>query len=139
MSSSLTLYKEVKQNFELSTYLKIINNKKLRNALAKLRRSSHHLNIETGRHRNIERSQRKCILCNSQDLEDEYHFPLICPAYSDLRKVYIQNYFYVKPSMFKFIELLNSTRPKILKNNALFIVKAFEVRQSSLNANQDIT
>ena len=102
-----------------------MNNKKLRNALAKLRHSPHHLNIETGRHRNIERSQRKCILCNSQDLEDEYHFSLICPAYSDLRKVYIQKYFYVKPSMFKFIELLNSTRLKILKNYALFIVKAF--------------
>ena len=123
VSSSLTLYKEVKQNFELSPYLKIMNKKKLRNALAKLRLSSHHLNIETGRHRNIERSQRKCILCNSQDLEDEYHFSLICPAYSDLRKVYIQKYFFVKPSMFKFIELLNSTRPKILKNYALFIVK----------------
>ena len=101
--------------------------------------SSQHLNIETGRHRNIERSQTKCILCNVQDLEDEYQFSLICPAYSNLRKVYIQNYFYVKPSMFKFVELLNSTKRKILKKYALFIIKAFKGRQSSLNANQDIT
>ena len=37
----------------------------------------------------------------------------------------------------KFLELLNSTRPKILNNLAVFILKAFKLRQNILNANTD--
>ena len=128
--------KELNHNFEMSPYLTILVNKKQRNALAKLRLSSHQLNIETGKHRDIAHAERKCNLCNTQDLEDEYHFSLICPVYNELRKVYIQKYFYVKPSMFKFIALLNSTTPKVLKKLANFILKASELRQTMLNANQ---
>ena len=124
MSSALTLFKEMKPNFEISPYLLILKNKNLRNTLAKLRLSSHQLDIETDRHRNVESSQRKYTHCDVNDSEDEYHFSLICPAYSGLRKIYLQKYFYVRPSRFKFLELLNSTRPKILENFALFYHKS---------------
>lgn len=73
------------------------------------------------------------------DLEDEFHFTLVCPAYSELRKMYIQKYFYAKPSMLKFMKLLDSTKTNVLTNLALFITKAFSLRQNSLNANQDVT
>ena len=49
---------------------------------------------------NIERNQRKCPLCTS-DIEDEFYFILICPAYIDLRKTYIHKYFHTRPSMYK--------------------------------------
>ena len=49
-SSSMSLYKEINQNFELSPYLTKIVNRKHRNALAKLRLSSYNLKIESGRH-----------------------------------------------------------------------------------------
>ena len=98
----------------MSPYLLIIQNKKHRNIIAKLRLSLHQLNIETGRHTNIEQLDRKCNLCNPNDLEEEYHFTLICPIYKDLRPAYIQKYLYKRPSVMKFLELLNSTRPKIL-------------------------
>ena len=137
LSSSSMLYKEMKQSFEMSPYLLIIQNKKHRNAIAKLRLSSHQLNIETGRHTNIKRLDRKCNLCNLNDLEDEFHFTLICPIYKDLRIAYIQKYFYKRPNVMKFLELLNSTRPKILNNLAVFILKAFKLRQNILNANTD--
>ncbi|MEW8545252.1 MAG: hypothetical protein AB2693_17140, partial [Candidatus Thiodiazotropha sp.] len=137
LSTSSLLYKEMKQSFEMSPYLLIVRNKKYRNAIAKIRLSSHQLNIETGRHTNIERSNRKCNLCNLNDLEDEYHFTLICPIYKDLRIAYIKKYFYKRPNVMKFVELLNSTRPKILNNFAAFILKAFKLRQSILNANMD--
>ena len=119
----------------LSSYLLIIQNKKHRNAIAKLHLSSHQLNIETGRHTNIERLDRKCNLCKLDDLEDEYHFTLLCPIYKDLRIAYIQKYFYRRPNVMKFLELLNSTRPKILINLAIFILKAFKLRQNILSAN----
>ena len=134
LSSSSMLYKEMKQSFEMSPYLLIIQNKKHRNAITKLRLSSHQLNIETGRHTNIERLDRKCNLCNLDDLEDKYHFTLICPIYKDLRTACIQKYFYRRPNVMKFLELLNSTRPK---NLAIFILKAFKLRQNILNANTD--
>ena len=137
LSSSLMLYKEMKQSFEMSPYCLIIQNEKHRNAIAKLRLSSHQLNIETGRHTNIEQLDRKCNLCNLNDLEDEFHFTLICPIYKDLRIAYIQKYFYKRPNVMKFLELLNSTRPKILNNVAVFILKAFKLRQNILNANTD--
>ena len=106
---------------------------KYRNTIAKLRLSSHQLNIETGRRRNISRSDRKCTLCNSNDIEDEYHFVLICPIYYDLRKLYIPRYYHVRPSMFKFIELLNTSNLKTLNKLALFCNKSFIVRNETMN------
>ena len=63
-------------------------------------KSSHNLLIETGRHKNIPRDQRICPMCKLQfgqnsDIEDEYHFLLICPTYRDLRKKFIKNYYII--------------------------------------------
>ena len=135
LSSSLYIYKEIKQTFEISPYLFVLNNKKLRNTIAKLRLSSHQLNIEIGRHRNIVRADRKCILCNLNDVEDEYHFIFICHIYNDLRKEYLQKYFYVKHSVAMFITLLNSSKLNVLKNLATFIIKSFKLRETILNVN----
>lgn len=41
ISTALTLYKEIKQTFEMSEYLTILNNNKFRNCSAKFRLSSH--------------------------------------------------------------------------------------------------
>ena len=85
--STLHLYKKFKMAFECEKYL---DNLPLstRIAMSRFRLSSHHLKIETGRYKQerIERSMRKCQLCNHQDVEDEYHFLLICPVFSDIRK-----------------------------------------------------
>ena len=100
-SSSVSLYKEINQNFELSPYLTKIVNRKHRNALAKLRLSSHNLKIESGRHTGtrarIARENRKCIICNSNDIEDEFHFVLICPVFNDIRRIYIKRYYTNNP------------------------------------------
>jgi hypothetical protein len=48
-----------------------------RNAIARLRLNLHNLNIEIGRHNNIERNRRYCVICNSDDIEDKFHFVLI--------------------------------------------------------------
>ena len=52
----------------------MLQNIKYRNILAKLILSSHNLQIESGRHCKIPRRDRKCILCNLNDIEDEVHF-----------------------------------------------------------------
>ena len=86
---SMTLYREINSTFELQSYLLKIHNSKRRQALSKLRLLSHGLLIETGRHIGIERQNRKCAFCNTNDIEDEYHFVLICPLYNDIRSNYI--------------------------------------------------
>ena len=114
MYSSMIMYRELNPNFDRAAYLTILHNTKLRNALSKLRLSSRRLAVETGRHTGVERQNRKCIFCVTDDLEDEYHSVLICPRYNNLRTLLIRQYYYRNPSMLKFIQLLN-TSGKVLK------------------------
>ena len=58
-------------------------------ALSRLRMSSHCLAIESGPTR-TPLEERLCDLCNT--LEDECHFVLECPAYSEFRCKYIHKY-----------------------------------------------
>ena len=71
---------------------------------------------------------RMCTTCNL--LEDEYHFVIECQRYNDLRRKYIRPSFYVRPNMFKFLELLQSTNVTIVKNLAFFVYKAFKERNN---------
>ena len=48
--------------------------KKLRIKFSQFRLSAHKLAIETGRLENIDRANRICKLCNSMQIETEYHF-----------------------------------------------------------------
>lgn len=127
-TTSLYMYKELKPTFEISAYILSMKNRSLIKLLARIRLSSHNLNIESGRHRNINRQNRLCILCNTNDIEDEYHFILICSAYRELRASHIPRYYTVRPSMFKLIELLNSNHVATLNRLAVFCKKALSQR-----------
>ena len=126
LCSSLFLYKELKVDFTIAEYLQRLNNFKLRNVISKIRLSSHNLFIETGRHMNIARNQRKCSKCRLNEIQDEYHFILVCPYFIDLRNTFISNYFTQNPSMYKFLQLLNSNKRKEIINLANFCIKAFK-------------
>ena len=112
----------------MSPYIAIVTNCSLRKYLARLRMSSHMLKVETGRHINVPLNERKCELCNKNDIEDEYHFILICPFYDDIRKKYIDKFYQAHPSVFKFLHLLNSSSQKVLYRLALFCKYASKLR-----------
>ena len=59
-------------------------------------------------------------------------FWLECPLYDDIRKKYISHYYFRRPSMSKFIELVSSKRMSHVKNLATFIIKAFIARNEYL-------
>jgi hypothetical protein len=40
---------------------------------------------ETGRYKNIIRSERKCTNCSKGDIEDEKHFIVDCPLYENIK------------------------------------------------------
>ena len=104
-STRATTYKLI-SDFHFKTNLDFITVRKFRYALTRLRVSSHRLQIEAGRwHKpyKIPLENRKCQLCNI--LEDEFHFILECSLYNDLRALYINRYYWVRPNIPKFTEL----------------------------------
>ena len=83
----LRTYQNIKSNYTLEPYLHI-NNFKFRNALSRLRMSSHCLEIERGRHTNPKTNQelRKCNHCKQDVIEDEFHLMMQCTFYCESRK-----------------------------------------------------
>ena len=129
----LCQYREFKTNFELSTYLQKVESPKLRKFLSKIRLSSHNLNIEEGRHRDEARARLICNLCEKHDIEDEYHFIIVCPINNNIRVKFIKKYFFQRPSMYKFLQLMQSDNVNVLRKLAKYAIQAFEMRNSSIN------
>jgi len=86
-SNVLCTYRLFNSTFECQLYLDKLPAKN-RTVLSKFRLSSHQLRIETGLYGNnrIPQNERYCLICNSRDLEDEFHFICVYNIYSDLRK-----------------------------------------------------
>ena len=114
-------------------YLDVIKETHLRSTLSKFRLSSHLLNIETGRHDNIDRGQRICKCCNMKNIESEYHFLLVCPLYSSLRKKHLSNYYCHWPNIQKFCTLMSTTNNKTMYKLSKFLYSAFKLRDNYLN------
>ena len=112
--------------FRLQPYLDNVNIQKFSNALSRLRLSSHRLQIEAGRWTGTPLNERKCFYCNN--IEDEYHFIIECDFYRDLRKNLIDRKYWIRPSMFKFVELIQSENENTLRNLGTYIYKAFSFR-----------
>ena len=129
-SSRARFYRNITE-FHFQPYLDIINIRKFRTAMTKLRVSSHRLEVETGRWTrpvSIPFDERKCHICDR--LEDEFHFLFECPFYNELRTQYLSRYFVVRPSMYKLTELFKTEVKKRIKNLSIYIFKAFQLRQN---------
>ena len=123
-SQRLITYVIFKHEFEFEQYLDIMGENKYRQALTRFRISAHNLNIEKGRHLNINREQRICNKCNMKVIENEYHFLLVCPFYTNIRKTYLKPYFCHWPNVHKFESLMKSTHTKTILNLSKYIYYA---------------
>ena len=81
----LQFYREVKNNNNIEKYLKL-EDFEHRKIIAKLRCSDHTLEIEKGRHRKMERSERLCKQCNNGAIETEADSLLGCKKYDTLKQ-----------------------------------------------------
>ena len=83
----LRTYDKIKHDFIMEPYLYLVKKPKYRIAISKLRCSSHTLAIEKGRHTKpkTDLSERLCLFCRSNKVEDEKHFIIECCLYSDER------------------------------------------------------
>ena len=48
-----------------------------------------------------------CEICDKREIEHEYHFLLVCPTLSQLRRKYISEYYWNPPTQYKYVNLLN--------------------------------
>ena len=118
----LDFYKKVKTSFGYEKYLDI-SNFEWRKNIAKLRCSSHNLQIEKGRHINQPREQRLCRLCNSIEIETEEHFLLGCSLYQ-----YLRNKFNINAHL-NSNGVITNTQPNVLGK---YLFEAFSMRNMVL-------
>ena len=119
VSSKCSLYRNFKTELVMEKYLLVLP-KPLKFALIRFRTSNHRLPIEVGRYHNIERKDRVCTLCSSNDIGDEYHYLVICPYFYANRLQFIPKYVYEKPSVFKFCEFMSFKKKKGMVKIAQF-------------------
>ena len=74
----LRTYRYNKSSFRTEPYLYLVNDKRFRRAISRLKCSSHILNVEKGRYTRprTPRDERLCNMCNCVD--DELHFITAC-------------------------------------------------------------
>ena len=113
-------YSLYKSEFSFEEYLNILpRNKYL--PLIKYRTANHYLPIETLRWQSIDVSERKCRLCNAQDIGDEFHYLFVCENFKDVRHQYINTYYFKHPNILKYKELLSSKSPLKLSKLSKFV------------------
>ena len=133
--NKLRTYQIFKRKYCFENYLDCITKVNDRINLTKLRVSAHKLRIETGRHeRNIiEETDRTCKVCNRNEIEDEYHFIMICPLYEHLRSsLFKELKIDVKTSRATFIKLMSAETYDFAGKFSKYISDCFHLRLSKL-------
>lgn len=120
LSSKGRDYSIYKQDPSFEPYLKILN-KNAYLPMIKFRTSNYKLPIETGRWENRPINDRKCTLCDKNDIGDSFHYLLICPFFKADRIKLLHPYYHAKPNIIKYKNLLSSTNKNVLLKLSKFI------------------
>ena len=89
-------------------------------ALCKFKCANHKMPIVTGRYSGIPLDDRKCTLCDLNEVGDEFHYLFKCEKFNEQRIRYIHSYYYTNPNMFKFEKLFNEASGRDLLNLSKF-------------------
>ena len=98
--------------FSLEKYLTLLPQKSLI-ILLKFRTSNHYLPIETG-YWNTPIEYQTCTFCKN-DIGDEFQYIFMCTFLANSRKSLLKSYYYIRPNMFKFKELMTINKISALK------------------------
>ena len=123
----LGLYATIKDKFQIDPYLSIPSFDD-RKVFAKFICSNHSLEIEKGRHTGIPREERICKVCDLGKMEDEQHFLLECPGYTEIRHLTMKpappNGFISMKHIFSYLSPHSIAR---------YLKSAFKCREQILN------
>ena len=137
-AGKLRTYKLFKSHFEIESYLNLPVHRRV--PLTKFRVSAHALRIETGRYNcphKLALEERLCWFCKNT-VEDEMHFLLECPLYSENRQVLLRECVTLNKSFVyfstsdKFLFLLGTKSEMLQYALARFIKISFKTRQAEL-------
>ena len=130
----LRTYVLFKNNVNIESYVKKHMQKCTRSCFAQFRLGILPLHIETGRYDNTPLLARTCKLCESEQIEDEYHFLMVCPVYTELRlqlfqksSILISN-FETSSDTDNFVSLVKSSQKYV----AQFVDAAYQWRRNIL-------
>ena len=135
--NKLRTYRLFKKKYELEKYLLDIKDFYDRISLTKLRISAHPLRIEKGRYerlngKELSAEERICKYCNSNNVEDEYHFTMICDLYATKRIRMLQFLdFPRQPNKETFVKLMSARNTVVATQFSSYINECFELRTSS--------
>ena len=89
--NKLRTFRKFKNIYKQETYLDYIKDYRTRSNFCRFRVSAHNLLIETGRHARIDLNKRICKRCSLNEIQDEKHALMICPAYQSTRDIIISD------------------------------------------------
>ena len=130
---------EENQEVYVIVSLSLLNSYVLNNyKICKIHISAHPLMIERGRHLNIPRTDRYCLLCKSNQIEDEKYFLLHCKKFNTQRNIFnekilniLENASY-KNANNKISFLINNKSYSILRLTSSFISNCLNIRKDFL-------
>ena len=122
-SERFAQYRLFKNNNLIEPYFSFKMNSFVKNALTKFRFGVSDIVVHCNRYKQT--TYDTCRLC-MQAREDELHVVFECPALVDLRYKYIPKCYYNRPSMFRLILLMSSTKESTVCNFAMFLYKAMK-------------
>ena len=132
-NNKLDTYGLFKKVFKFEPYLSFLKDRTKLRFLTKFRISNHELRVETGRYAKpkLPRDERYCQICNTNNVEDEFHFLLKCPAYHDQRSTLFNSLGIIEntaPSDL-FVELMSSTQDKVIWALGIYLSECFSKRR----------
>ena len=135
--NKLRTYNKLKVNFGPEPYLTSVENKDHRSAITQLRVSSHPLHIESQRGSVQNPENRSCPFCSYPYMEDEFHFIMECPAYSEdranLNIVFDSVTLQQLDKKHQFLWLLTNESKHICKILGKFLFKSLQKRKALIN------
>ena len=119
-SSKCTNYRIYKTDHKYEHYLDVLP---IFNAqsLINFRMCNNHLPIEKLRWSNIERTQRFCHVCNSDEIGDEYHYLFKCAHFNELRNTMIPARYLRNINCINYQLLMNENDEDVLFKLSKFI------------------
>ena len=113
-------YSIFKQNINLESYITALP-RRVFIPIIKFRTCKYKLPIETGRWHDVPYNERKCTLCNQNELGDDFHYLMKCSFFETKRKALLRPIYYNRPYIIKFQDLLNCNRKTILTKLSKFM------------------
>ena len=138
----LRTYYTFKPIFKKEIYLRSIINRDVRKCFTQFRISAHQLAIEKGRHRNIKAHNRLCKFCQTNEVEDEYHFLIKCQKFSSERNKLFSDMhmscvnFLQLSEENKFLWLMTTEDTLVLHKLANHIYTCFNIRNQPCSSSQ---